>query len=274
MNKFVHIPAEPLSKFVKYMWFQSGYQPSSQVEHILPGGGSQIILNLDTIPFRHLSSDLKTEYTFDDFILTGVHSKPVFLDSSTRISTIGIVLKEGAIPSLLNIPAAEFHNRVIPLDDLPLSNISKLRDMLHNLSKPENKLQVLEAYLHDRFFSGSSAPNPAACYAVEQIRNHNGNISITEILNKTGYSRRWFIDLFRQTVGITPKCFARLIRFQHTLDLIQTSKTPHLTAIALQGGYYDQSHFNHDFREFGGISPMAYYNNRGEEKNHLLINPE
>lgn len=274
MNKFVYIPAKPLSQFVKYMWFQSGYQPSGKVEHVLPGGGSQIIINLDAIPFRHFSSDFKTEYTFEDFILTGVHSKPVFLDSSTRISTIGIVLKEGATLSLFNIPASEFHNQIIPLNDLSLSDISKLREMLHNFSKPEIKLQVIAASLNDWLFSGSFVPNPAACYAVEQIRDHKGNISIAEILNQTGYSRRWFIQLFRQTVGMTPKHFSRIIRFQHTLDLLQTRKTPYLADIALQGGYYDQSHLNHDFREFSGISPMEYYNRRGEEKNHLLINSD
>lgn len=272
MGKFAHIPGEPLSKFVKFMWYQSGYRPSGRAEQVLPGGGPQAIINLDGIPFRHFSPDLKTDYTFDDFILTGVHTKPVFLDSSTRISTIGIALKEGAIPTLFNIPATEFHNQVIPLKDLPFSNISKIREMLHKHSKPENKLRLLEAYLKARLFSGSFAQNPVADFAVKQIRDHKGNISISDILNKTGYSHRWFTKLFRENVGISPKLFARLIRFQYAINLLQANKTPHLAGIAFQGGYYDQSHLNHDFKEFSGISPMEYYNRRGREKNHLLIN--
>jgi len=274
MDKFVHIPGEPFSNFVKFMWYQSGYQPTSQAEQVLPGGGTQIILNLDGIPFQHYSPDFKTNYTFDDFILTGVHTKPVFLDSSTRISTIGIALKEGAVLSLFNIPASEFHNQVIPLNDLPFPNISKLREMLHKHSKPESKFRLLEAYLHDKLFSDSFAQHPVAAFAVKQIRDHKGNISISEILNKTGYSSRWFSKLFRKTVGISPKHFSRLIRFQYAVGLLQESKTPHLPEIALKGGYYDQSHLNHDFKEFSGISPMQYYNHRGEEKNHLLIKNE
>lgn len=256
------------------MWFQDGYQPSGQVEHVLPDGSSRIIINLDETPFRHFSSDFNTEYTFDDLILTGVHSEPVFLDSSTRISTIVIVLKEGAIPSLFKIPAIEFQNQVVPLEDLPLASLPELKEKLHTSSKPDEKLQVLEAYLYYQLGSFSLSSNPAVCYAVEQICNCKGTVNISEILDKTGYTRRWFIKLFRETVGITPKLFARIIRFQHSLDLLQPEVIPNFADIALQSGYYDQSHFNHDFREFSGISPMEYHSKQGKEKNHLFADLE
>lgn len=274
MTKFVHIPSGRLSDLVKYMWFQDGYRPSGKAERVLPGGSSQIILNLGGKRFRHFSPDLNTSYEFDDLILTGVHSKPVFLDSTTRISTIGIVLKEGAIPALLKLPATEFQNQVIALENLSLTGLSELKEKLHTTSsKPIAKLQLIENYLY-QLISPSHHPSPAMNFAVDQIRQTNGQINISEILEQTGYSRRWFIKKFRDTVGITPKLFARVYRFQHAVDLIRSEDSPNFPNIALECGYYDQSHFNHDFKDLSGIPPLDYHCTHGEEKNHLSISHE
>lgn len=270
MIEFAHIPGKPLSNLVKYMWYQEGYNPSSSVERVLPNGSSRIIINLGENRFRHFDSNLDKTFEYDDLILAGVHTRPVFLDSFTRRATINVVLKEGAIPALFRIPAIEFRNRVVSLYDLSTENVSDLKEQLLACSQAKEKILTVESYLC-RLLDSCRYPCPAVDVAVDRIHQTHGRIDISEIVEQTGYTRRWFIKLFRDTVGTTPKQFAKVYRFQHALDLLRKEAAPNFADIALQCGYYDQSHFVHDFKDFGGISPLDYHRNQGKDKNHLAI---
>lgn len=270
MIEFTYRPGKPLSEFVRYMWYQEGYKPTGSVERVLPTGSSQIIINLGDNRFRHFGPDLEKTTEYDKLILAGVHTKPVFLDSTTRTSTIGAVLKEGAIPALFGIPAVKFQNQVINLDDLSVDTVSDLKDELITSSQPQQKMLKVESCLC-RLLDCSRSPDPAIRFAVARIKQMHGKINISELLETTGYTSRWFIELFRDATGTTPKRFAKLCRFQHALDHLRTKKSPNFAAVALQCGYYDQSHFIHDFRDIGGISPLHYHRNQGESKNHLVL---
>ena len=59
---------------------------------------------------------------------------------------------------------------------------------------------------------------------------------------------------FREQVGVTPKLYARILRFRHALDLIRVPGSS-LAEVAVDAGFYDQSHMNREFRELGGLSP-------------------
>jgi AraC-like DNA-binding protein len=86
-----------------------------------------------------------------------------------------------------------------------------------------------------------------------------------------GISPRRFIQVFTQQVGITPKLFCRIQRFQSALNLIQHRQRHNWTQLALACGYYDQAHFANEFRVFSGLSPTAYFQVRGNHLNHVPI---
>ena len=73
-----------------------------------------------------------------------------------------------------------------------------------------------------------------------------------------GLSQRRFITIFKQEVGITPKLFSRVRRFQRALVLSRRSAAPKWSALALECGYFDQSHMIRDFLAFSGFSPTEY----------------
>lgn len=109
MEELIYKPERILSSIVKLIWFYDGYKPSSRIERVLPIGSSQIIINLGERSFRHFhNSSINLSKEYDDVILAGVQTRPVFLDSHTRISTMGVVLNPGAVPTLFQIPAEEF----------------------------------------------------------------------------------------------------------------------------------------------------------------------
>jgi AraC-like DNA-binding protein len=78
------------------------------------------------------------------------------------------------------------------------------------------------------------------------------------VSRRVGLSRRTFIRRFTDEVGLTPKLFWRIQRFQEALRLVRTGRRPAWADVALDCGYYDQAHFIRDFRAFSGLTPPAF----------------
>lgn len=271
MEENVHKPESPLSSFVKFIWYNDGYEPSSRIERVLPTGSSQIIINLGKNKFRHFDkNDFDLADDHKEAILAGVHTGHLFLDSYTRISTMGVVLKNGAVPALFKIPAGEFRNRIVPLDEICNRDVSGLKQKLVAAPEPKTKFRILESFIERQLSSGYQT-HPAIRFAIDQIDEHHGMISISGILNQTGYSQRWFSQIFRDTAGVNPKQYARICRFQHILSRLRKYDTTDWAGFALRYGYFDQAHLIHDFQDLAGITPSEYRQHYGEAVNHLTF---
>ena len=84
-----------------------------------------------------------------------------------------------------------------------------------------------------------------------------------------GLSPKRFIERFKIEVGMTPKRYCRIRRFQRALALANGSRDVDWTRVALDCGYFDQAHFNHDFRSFAGLTPTGYQARRTPFQNHV-----
>jgi transcriptional regulator GlxA family with amidase domain len=104
--------------------------------------------------------------------------------------------------------------------------------------------------------------------AVEAIRCAHGVVSVAELAERLGLSRRSLERRFRQQVGLLPKQLARVLRFQRALQMREQAPADGWPAIALECGYYDQAHLIRDFREFSGQTPAAF---RGEEMTGYFV---
>jgi AraC-like DNA-binding protein len=93
-----------------------------------------------------------------------------------------------------------------------------------------------------------------------KIFMHGGNISIRDLSTEFGYSEKHINRLFLQYVGISPKGFSRIVRINYALRLLQDNPTQLMDA-AIQAGFFDQPHFNHDFKMICGLSPKEYIKN-------------
>jgi transcriptional regulator GlxA family with amidase domain len=97
------------------------------------------------------------------------------------------------------------------------------------------------------------------------------NRAVSSVTDQIGLSERRFIRLFAEQVGLTPKLFCRVQRFQKVLRHIARSSSIDWTEIALSCGYFDQAHFIHDFRAFSGINPSLYVTNKTQFQNHVVL---
>jgi methylphosphotriester-DNA--protein-cysteine methyltransferase len=100
--------------------------------------------------------------------------------------------------------------------------------------------------------------HPAVAYAVRKLTAMSNAARIGQVQNESGYGAKRFIELFSGAVGLTPKVYSRIQRFQTVIDRIAHGDRVDWATVALDGGYCDQSHLNREFRVFSGVTPALY----------------
>jgi transcriptional regulator GlxA family with amidase domain len=128
-----------------------------------------------------------------------------------------------------------------------------LRDQLLDAKTPEARFRILEQCLLARA-ARPLARHPAVAFALKEFQAVPHTRTISDVANQIGISQRRFIQVFRDEVGLTPKLFCRVRRFQEVLHLIGREQVEWVE-VALACGYYDQAHFINDFQAFSGLNP-------------------
>jgi AraC-like DNA-binding protein len=160
----------------------------------------------------------------------------------------------GALALLGDVEA--YNDRVVPLDEALGRTGLRLVDQLASASSWETRLDVL-----DSAFCMTDLPAlaPEVVWLQAGIAASRGQARVEPLMDKTGWSRRHVTERFRQQLGITPKAYARMVRFQHATALLMApSDGRTLADVAIDAGYYDQSHLTRDFAALAGIPPGAY----------------
>jgi len=245
-------PAAPLDRLVKTLWYCRAPELPATRQRILPTGNLQIILNLAGESLHEFRDDSVTsEFAMPAAILSGLRAHYEWVDTRDLRELVGVVFLPGGAAPFFREHAAEFRARTLPLADLlPLPGI---RDRLQEESTPSGKLRVLESWL-----AGCMRPNaermPAAAHATELLRRHG----VYETARKLGCSERRLHTLMTTEVGLSPKTWNRLHRFQRAVQTLHAGVYVRWDELALDCGFYDQSHFSNEFKAFAGIDPTTY----------------
>ena len=182
---------------------------------------------------------------------------------------MGAVFKPGGAFPFFKLPAGELQDTDVSLDTLWGVDARLLREQLLEARTPDAKFAAFERALLNKMAT-SLEPHPAVRFAVCNFRRLP-NRAISAVTDQIGMSERRFIQLFAQQVGLTPKLYCRVQRFQKVLRHIARSAAIDWAEIALTCGYFDQAHFIHDFRAFSGINPSMYVTNKTQFQNHVVL---
>lgn len=272
MQSFTHIPQTPLNKFVDLFWFYDGYSPGPHSkERLMPDGSSELVINLKQDEARIYDRENLDQYTrLPGALLCGPHSSFFVIDTAQQASVIGIHFKPGGAFPFFKMPVGELHNLHVSLDDLWGHEAGLLRERLLEAATPEKKFQVLEECLLEQAFKPLERHRAVDC-ALGLFRNIHTVPAMTELADHIGISSRRFIQLFSNEVGLTPKLFARVRRFQQVLQQIRAGADFSWADMAANCGYFDQAHFIHDFKEFSGINPTVYLAQKTDHFNHVPV---
>ncbi len=255
-----HVPALPLRNYVAFFWYYADWEGNHSLEHVLPDGTFQLVINLRGGPRKLLRRQGRAEESvFRHGWLSGTHSGYLVIDAIPGASMVGAHFKPGGIGPFIG-SAAEFCDQVVELDQVWGSGGAVLCERLEEASGPSGKFRVLEEFLLARLRARTpeSVMRKRVAFAAKRFCRNPELPLIKSVAQEMGMSHKHFIEQFRDHVGLTPKLFCRVRRFQQVLAQIHRQQAVRWTEIAYSCGYYDQSHFVHDFNEFAGLNPSSY----------------
>jgi AraC-like DNA-binding protein len=188
--------------------------------------------------------------------LAGLHTAPARTRSER--SQRGVQIDPtplGAHLLLGGMPMDSIANRSVSLKDL-LGRAG--REFCARLAEPRDDdatFDFVDAFLTKRMLDRRSTVPEGLVFAWEILDRSHGRLRIAEITTQLGWSRRRLVETFRRTVGLPPKAVARVLRFDHTLELWKANPTTPWSDVAFAGGYTDQAHFSREVRELSGQTP-------------------
>lgn len=271
MIDMTFVPQPPLSNFIACLWFQEDYLPPHSRERVLPDGSVEIVINLREDRLAIAGANGKSSFEQGcGSLVYGPRTEIFLIDTTAATSILGVHFKSGGAFPFFRIPADEIHNCIFPLNLFWGSQTEDLRDRLMNTQSVIEKFYLFEAFLKTQLIRHPSR-HPAVDYALCRLQSPLSTGKIADIVEQCGVSSRRLSQVFREQVGMTPKAFYRLQRFQIALQIINRGEDISWIDIALSCGYFDQSHFVHDFKVFSGLTPVEYQLQTGKRPGHVPI---
>lgn len=251
-------PNALLSNFVDNFWLYEGYEAEHSNERILPTGTIELVINLRENELRiHDAEQPNRCSRFSGSVVSGAYGKGFISDSEEEAFIIGIHFKPGGAFPFLGVPADELADTHVDLEMLWGASAVRLRERLCEASTAAERFHFLQETLVSHLFRPMEH-HYAVSTALEVFRRRVG-VTVRDIARNVGLSERRFIQVFKAEVGATPKLFSRVQRFQRARAMIHRHENvADWAGIAMECGYFDQSHLIRDFQEFSGFSPAAY----------------
>jgi AraC-like DNA-binding protein len=271
MEHYLYKPPAPLDRFVEVIWTAVDKGRPHPRERLLPDGSVELVFNLqeERIPVYDGENGERLK-TFRGSVVCGPHSQFFAIDTAADFNVAGVHFKPGGAYPFLKLPGGEMHNQHVGLSDLWGAQAGEVREQLLASKTPRSKARVLEEALLAQL-AGPPERHPAVAFALNEFHGAPETQKVAEVRYRIGLSARRFIELFRKEVGLAPKLFCRVRRFQKVLRQISVGRAVDWAEIALTCGYFDQAHFIHDFRAFSGINPSTYLADHTSHRNHVPI---
>ena len=250
-------PGPPLNEFVEYFWLIEGGQ-AQRLEKILPSGTIELVINLKQDEIHiHDPERPERHKRMSGAVFSGTYSRPFVCNAQQHEAILGVHFKAGCAFPFLGLEASELTNAHVNLPDLWGRSGNELRERVCTVSTPEERFRILEAVLQTRLHNLTSSELQTKI-ALEMISTVAKNVSVRNVSRELGLSQRRFIQIFNSFVGLTPKVFRRILRFQQARVLAEKLEMSNWAELAVTCGYFDQSHLIKDFREFAGSTPRIF----------------
>jgi AraC-like DNA-binding protein len=237
----------------------------------MPNGEPSLVFNLNGDPIRiYDADDMECFASYSRAVISGARTNCFVIDTAQEERVFGIQFQPGGAFPFFRMPACEMENESIALEDLWPGVAREIWERLLAAPSIENMFRLAEQYL----LAQSVRPlelHPAIRFARRQFCAGPHYVSVASVLGAVGLSQRRFIQLFHEQIGLTPKAFCRVRRFQRILERVHGTRDVDWAEVALDCGYYDQAHFIHDFRAFSGLTPGEYLSGATPHLNHVPV---
>jgi AraC-like DNA-binding protein len=266
-----HRPGPPLDRFVEQLWYWEGVPLAHTKDRLLPNGQCGLIINLvedETRSYSGPGDDVVQRYP--GAVLCGAYSHYFVIDTREQRANIGVGFRPGGTWPFFDPAGDELQNQHVSLRDLWGPAGDTLRERILAAPTPRAKMLLLEAELLQRAIRPLQR-RAEVDFAIARLTQAPHDYTIAMLSEHVGLSARRFTRLFSLEVGLTPKLYARVQRFQRVLGRMQDSAARDWTDVAQDCGYFDQSHLIRECRSMSGFTPTELAARRIGDSDHVAL---
>ncbi len=243
-----------IQRFVRSYWMvDSQGETEIHREKIIPDGFPELIVHYKE-PYR-INLDGKWQLQSQKLI-AGQISNHFYLENTGETGVFGIKLQPWSLKYLFNISMKNLRDKVIEMPDAIGEQIEPLLDIATAKIPFEEKTEQSDQWWR-HLLAAKAYPEPAGEKAAKLILDTNGGVVIGDMLRMAQLSERGLERYFGNHIGLSPKFYSRIIRFAYIFKLVQRPGFQ-WADISYLAGFYDQSHFIKNFKEFTGEEPSRY----------------
>jgi AraC-like DNA-binding protein len=259
-------PAPALRPYVRRYdgWHEQARSPIRRREG--PGGDVIILLSFGFDWRIGQATNPSQPWERQGSFVAGLHQTSVLTEHDGESYGIQISLTPPGAYALLGIPMHELAGRTVALDAVLWNRAPELTERLAGFDTWPERFELLDEVLTTRL-KDVPPPSPSIAWAWQRLAEAHGCVSISDLTTELGWSRKRLAARFREQVGLAPKSLARILRFERAKVLLAGDHPPELARLALECGYYDQSHLSNEFRRISGTTPAACVASAFDETN-------
>jgi len=251
------LPSKELLPYIKHYLFLESAADSQKTLRLFSDGNTGIVFLLNQGRLSINQSDhLPQSFLYGQIS----HFKDLCLIE--RISFIIVVFQPDGLYKLLGVPAYELKDQIIGLQDIFGQSAERLYDQLMYRNHPTVKLNALNTFFYTLAIQNKSLGQTSFSNVLKYITDHNGLLSVEELLKHSSHTERHMERIFAEQVGMSPKKFVSIVQLHFFLKLLRNkADDTTLTTISYESGYFDQSHLIRTFKKYTGFTPSIYLNN-------------
>lgn len=255
----VFSPNPGVAHLVDHYWYTQ-INHNATIEHryttpLLEG----LAFNFDRLTQYHNFDDNVYRLDKKVYVLGQAVSPRMAQTSPSGLNLFGVKLHPLAIARLTGIDMEQIANKIIPAEDIWGHEIEWLCDEMQSVGSIENAILVLERFLIAKFLQAKKQHRIHTIEsAIGLVVAHSGTLSVKDLQHQTNTSRKTLERAFKQYLGITPKLYSAIVRYNQAKALIENTPQLSVGDVSYRMGYHDNSHFASEFKRFSNYTPSEY----------------
>jgi len=257
MEFATHTLSPPIEKYIESIIYFKDLIPDHSIERLVPTGHIFIIFELDGMPYNTFDNEtLQPNNTYTKVWVSGMHRDYISISTHPKSEMFVIQFKAfGAYP-FFHFPIQDLNEKIVHAEEVFGKEILALREDILAEESSQEKFSVAEKWLVSRFDPDKTPPTELLTI-LEKLQSETAT-NYNQVIGSYPNTQKHLIDQFKKYIGLTPKYYQRILRFNEILQQIQKKEKITWAQVAYQCGYSDQPHFIKEFKHFSGFNPQEF----------------
>lgn len=252
-----YTPDKIIASDIEAIFHYEGFKPDHSIERVVPTGHIFILFELDGyVRNTYNNQTLQPIAEYSKVWLSGAHRDHISISVHDDSQMLVVQFKPYGSHPFTHVSTETLNERVMPVQEVMGEGLLHLRDEMMETQNTDDKFSLIEQWLLDRFDQSRQAPVELREFIAEL--QAQPIIKLHDLVESYSSTQKNLISQFRKYVGLTPKAYQRILRFNDLLLKIKQQETFSWAEVAYECGYSDQSHFIREFQNFSGMNPDEF----------------